>query len=372
MPSPPEAHDTWVQPLVALVGGAFLGFVWFLSVVVNKGIALRNKSIVGHALLALLTTCGGVFLLRWGGSVSPANGLCWVGGIAIGFWSAYQHVMKATVEAVLVESGHHERSQVASLVKSELLREGSRVAKQNALESILRRQRPEQDAVLRATAQLHHFIHYARSRAVREFVQIGRNFAEALANRGTFTPNLHAYLEEVVGLYRELLVEVTGAGEGLWVALRCLDRDGSYATILRKGIDDSVRGEKSEAVPPNRGLPKALEDDLNQGKEATRGVIILGPDQKRKPKRWQQTENDKRNEDPYTMAAPITIRRCDKDGNLKREMIMILYANHTQNVFMKWHCNIIRCVVDTVSTTISVGIQLMQAAHEHGASMPST
>jgi len=365
--------NAWIERLLALVGSGFLGFMWFQSTVVDKGSTLRKLSPVSHGVFALSTTVGGMLITKWHGDVNPWTGLFWITGLIAGFWGAHRHVTKTIVDSVLAESGHDERTQVQSLVKGRLLREGAKAAEQQALDCVKQSQVPEKDAALRATAQLHRFIHNARNRAVPEFAKMGKNLAEAAAGRGAFTPDLSAYLEEVVALYRELLADVTGDPDSLWVALRRLNPDGSYVTILRKGhVDDSARARRSQPIAANAGLPKALEDDLNNGKEQTRGVIFLGPDQKRRAQKWQKMENDDRREDLYTMAAPITIRRCGPDGKLQREMAMILFANHTRNVFLKWHCDIVRCCVDTVSTAFSVGFQLLQAASEAGTAPTPT
>jgi hypothetical protein len=87
-------------------------------------------------------------------------------------------------------------------------------------------------------------------------------------------------------------------------------------------------------------------------------VLILTPKDKKRLNKWMETSNDTRSEDGYLMAAPITIRRLGDDGNLAREMVMILYANHPKNVFRKWHRDIVRCCVDTVSTAISLAAPL--------------
>jgi hypothetical protein len=359
--------NTWIERLLALAGSGFLGYLWYQSNVVDKGSTLRKLSPLSNGVFALSTTLGGLLITKWHGEVNPWTGLFWIVGLIVGFWGAHRYVTNTIVNSVLAQSGHDERAQVRSLVKGRLLREGAKAAEQQALDCVRQSQVPEKDAALRATAELHRFIHNARNRAVKEFAKMGRNLAEAAAGRGAFTPDLSAYLEEVVVLYRELLANVTGDPEGLWVALRRLNPDGTYVTILRKGhVDDSARARRSQPIPANAGLPRALEDDLNNGKEQTRGVIFLGPDQKRRAHKWRKMENDDRREDLYTMAAPITIRRCGPDGKLQREMAMVLFANHTRNVFLKWHCDIVRCCVDTVSTAFSVGFQLIQAASDAG------
>jgi hypothetical protein len=221
-------------------------------------------------------------------------------------------------------------------------------------------QAPEADQTQRALSQLHRFIHDARNRAVREFAKAGRSVTAAAEGRGAFDPDLSSYLEEVVGLYKDLLAEITGSPQGLWVALRRLNPDGNYVTILRKGdVDDTARARDSEPVSASKGLPRQLEDDLNHSAKATRGVVFITPNSKRKATKWKEMKNDCRREDAYVMAAPITIRKCDPDGKLEREMAMILFANHRKDVFRKWHCDIVRCCVDTVSTAFSVAFQMV-------------
>jgi hypothetical protein len=143
-------------------------------------------------------------------------------------------------------------------------------------------------------------------------------------------------------------------------------------TILRKGaVDESARAAESDPVPANKGLPKLLENDLKRGSLETRGVIFTCPGDKKKKHKWHRTRNDSRKEDLYVMAAPITIRRSAPDGSLHREMAMILYANHANNVFPPWICDIVRCCVDTVSTALSVGMQLAEQAERSGAAPAS-
>jgi len=356
-----------VQPLLGLTSAGFLGFMWFQSGVADRGSALR-KGDINHAVFGLASVTGGAFLTKWNGTISPANGLAWIVGLGLGFWGAYRHVLRTIVDSVLVQSGHDERSQVLSVVRSKLLREGAKNAEQQALACIKFTAAPQEGATVRAAAQLHKFIHEAREHAVRAFAKIGRNFAEAARGHATFSPDLSSYLDEVVSLYRELLVEITGESQGLWVALRRLNPDGNYGTIIRKGdVDNSARARRSEVVPADKGLPRLLELDLNTAKNATRGVLFLTPDSKRKKTgKWHKMANDERREDLYQVIAPITIRLRVSDGSISREMLMILYANHMRDVFRKWHCDIVRCCVDTVSTALSVGFQLLQAASERG------
>jgi len=355
-----------IQPLAGFIGSGFLGFIWFLSTIVATGTALRKLSVATHGLFATITTLGGIFFTKWNGSVSPTNGLFWVGGTVVGFWWACRYVTAAVVEKVLAQSGHNERAKVYSLVTGTLLREGAGVAETEALECVRKLQNPDRELSRRALARLHRFVHESRDSAVREFAKIGKN----LATTGKFEPDLSAYLEVVVGLYREMLGDLIDNGTGLWVALRRLNPDGTYVTIIRKGaVDDSGRSQGSEPVPAGKGLPKLLEEDLRSGPIDTRGVIFLGPDDKRKKARWQRTENDRRKEDLFVMAAPVTIRRVAPDGRtLQREMAMILYANHKSNVFAPWLCDIVKCCVDTVSTALSVGIQVGEGLKQAGGS----
>jgi hypothetical protein len=355
-----------IQPLLGLVGSGFLGFLWFLSTIVATGTALRKLSVATHGIFATVTMLGGVFFTKWNASVGPTNGLFWVAGTVIGFWCAYRYVTDAVVQKVVAQSGHNDRVKVWSLVKGTLLRDGARVAEQEALECVRKLQNPDRELSRRSMAQLHRFVHEARDSAAREFAKIGKN----LAATGKFEPDLSAYLEVVVGLYREMLGDLIDRGTELWVALRRLNPDGTYATIIRKGyVDDSARSQGSEPVPAGKGLPKMLEENLKSGDLETRGVLFLSPQDRRKKARWQSTQNDKRKEDLFVMAAPVTIRRVAPDGKaLHREMAMILYANHKNNVFAPWLCDIVRCCVDTVSTALSVGIQLGEGLKHAGDS----
>jgi len=197
-----------IQPLAGFIGSGFLGFIWFLSTIVATGTALRKLSVATHGLFATITTLGGIFFTKWNGSVSPTNGLFWVGGTVVGFWWACRYVTAAVVEKVLAQSGHNERAKVYSLVTGTLLREGAGVAETEALECVRKLQNPDRELSRRALARLHRFVHESRDSAVREFAKIGKN----LATTGKFEPDLSAYLEVVVGLYREMLGDLIDNG----------------------------------------------------------------------------------------------------------------------------------------------------------------
>lgn len=134
--------------------------------------------------------------------------------------------------------------------------------------------------------------------------------------------------------------------------------------------DDSARSKNSEPVSADEGLPKALEDDLNNAKKPGRGVLLIGPNEKKRSARWKRTPNDARGEDKFLMAAPITIRRFGPKGLVSREMVMILYANHSRNVFRRWQCDIVWCCVDTVPTALSLAVPLTFSASAGTGRLP--
>src|SRR5437868_1694861 len=103
MPSWLEPKDC-IQPLLALVGSGFLGFLWSLSTIVATGTALRKLSVATHGLFIAATTSGGVFITRWHATVGPTNGLFWVGGTVLGFVWAYKHVTNVIVRKVIAQS----------------------------------------------------------------------------------------------------------------------------------------------------------------------------------------------------------------------------------------------------------------------------
>lgn len=360
------------EPSLVLVSGIAIGFGWLYSAVSSKGHILGKWG--AHTILGLVTTVGAIVLGRWKGQINPQNGFCWVVGMVSGILLGYRGILRSTVSSVLVQSGHDIRSDVLAFVKNKLLREGAEQTEQQAIAWL--KQKSEKNSVdgLRATAQLHDYIHGLRESAVKEFERIGSAMREAIQQGRGFTPDLSGYLDQTVLLYRELLADITGERNGLWVALRRLQNiEGGtgYVTIIRKGdMDDSARSKNSEPVSADEGLPKALEDDLNNAKKPGRGVLLIGPNEKKRSARWKRTPNDARGEDKFLMAAPITIRRSGPKGLVSREMVMILYANHSRNVFRRWQCDIVRCCVDTVSTALSLAVPLTFSASAGTGRLP--
>lgn len=362
---------TWA---LAVTAGSVVGYFWGLSLVIPSG--LRRLG-VPQSVGGLITAAGPMVLDRWRAQPDPISGFFWVAGLVVGVMVSELRIRRAMVDNLVSQTGEKHRPRIKAIVASKLIRLGADVTEVHALDAIKPKGKPNERMIPETTvARLHDFIHSSRDVAVLKFTRLAADVARVFGGGAAGArANFVGYLDHVLSEYLAIMTHVTGDADGLWVAVRMLTTDDQgrlvYETVCRKGdVDQSRRTEESQPIPADCGVPRMLEDNLNNGPKETRGILILGPNDKKKRKGWMKMANDHHHEDDYLMAAPITLKRIQSDGKLSRQMVMILFANHRENRFFPWHGNVVRCCVDTLSMALSVGFQMLSVDAEPATPEP--
>jgi hypothetical protein len=339
--------------------GLVLGFTWC------QGILSANMDRTARwwtvSAMTVLTQAGPVALTAWKGVVDANSGSIFVICLLIAAIVRYYVSVAGNVRLVMSQLPDVDRKRVRDMVQGQLFRLGEERTVTEAIKVLSTEiEKSKRETFSRSPGVLHDFIHQGRAVAIKQFAELAEKMAEDLREqRDPKIDDISPYLEKAVELYYELLAQLVDR-KGLWVAVRRNEAAG-YVTIIRKGIDFPSRHKNSEPTPRDSGLPRALQEDLNSGPTETRGVRFVTPSCKRKGSLWKKSRNDSRKEDNYVMAAPILARLYVNGAVSDGQMVFILYANHTKDVFRPWHRDVVRCCVDTLSTVLSLAGQVAES-----------
>lgn len=229
----------------------------------------------------------------------------------------------------------------------------------NSLAVIRAQERAESAAVAEA---LHSFIHHARDQAckhyrefsalvsqIQEIQDRGENgAASALFNNGKSglkTSYLTLALERLVDVFAKL----TPPDACVWTALRVVRYNPvssrhEYVTLVRAGEVSSDRGDTSEPIAEDDGLPRELRQQHRSG----HGIIIVNGS--KRPDWWRPSHNDLRGDDQSIMAGPIFSKAV-----VPHELVMILTVNsRLPDVFSERHISYMKCCTDVLSLSESL------------------
>jgi hypothetical protein len=139
----------------------------------------------------------------------------------------------------------------------------------------------------------------------------------------------------------------------VWVALRALNEDGEYETILRTPNCHSLREENSDPLPADCMLVQALHAAYLDSVKAD-CVILTGPSHQE----WLKMTNDQYQENKSVLLGAIYSKSWNegvKGFRKNHKLTWILCVNaDKENAFSEHHKPLMRCCNDAFSMLVNV------------------
>lgn len=336
-------QSQWLALVMAIVVGAVLSFIF-----IALSPKVRVTAILGSTVL---TTGATAYLGSWNAQVGPSVGTYWICGLMTGILFGFSfHIASHMATALPIPRGHKMRMAGIAFRRLFWMKQSdAEVALKSDLSALLeglgaeaaQGKKADRQAVLKAVESIHDIIHLARDELASLEALLSQSGEAADLNvQEKINKALTGLLEKIVEIFTHLIRQ---EDPKLWCALRRIDNSsqtGEYRTIIRVGEMSADRSASSLAIPEDKGLAKALRDQVRKSQP------IMNIDREKKPPFWLVGPNDQLGEDLSILVAPVFFHT---QGQRHMTFILFICSPQSKIFSLAKHGSFMKCCSDILS-----------------------